>query len=545
MIRKTLAILVMAVALGSMLFVGNGCEEVLDILFAVDSTLVEENKDKLGWDGQNEDFDNQENAINLGGENAEGLPSKVDLRKHFPPIGDQGQYGTCVAWATGYNVRTYIDIMDRPSASDAYSPKDLFFTIRTKGYDPGNDCNGSYFESAFDAMQAEGIVKLSQMPYENLGSCTGTPASASLKEPGKIKNYRKIDQDVNTLKSYLAQGRAIAFGARLGDNFMSANDNLDVLSYDTYQYSGMHAYHAMALAGYDDSKGTNGAFLVVNSWGTNWGNDGYIWVDYNFFSSSDFCFGAYVASTFEGKEPDDDDDGYVDDDVVNDGTDLLAWDATDVEDGENRSLYYDTYNSGSTTVSSSAEWAVVYLYFNAFDANDFGILVYDSYTDDRGTKGEYGDLESGPGDVNVWANVDLAPGQIVAEAITGDPDVLMYYTYSIPSSLNGEYYFVAIADAYDVLREADEENNFSFAFNEDYVSVVNGVISSYTKKKSTDIRANKPVRSIVTKNNLNAYTTDEISTMLTYYKRSGKLKEKISEYLKSGKTFGRYFAPRP
>ena len=34
-----------------------------------------------------------------------GLPSAVDFTDKFPPIGDQGQYGTCVAWAAGYNLK--------------------------------------------------------------------------------------------------------------------------------------------------------------------------------------------------------------------------------------------------------------------------------------------------------------------------------------------------------------------------------------------------------------------------------------------------------
>jgi hypothetical protein len=38
--------------------------------------------------------------------------------------------------------------------------------------------------------------------------------------------------------------------------------------------------HAMLVVGYDDSKK---AFKLLNSWGTNWGDHGYTWVDYEFF----------------------------------------------------------------------------------------------------------------------------------------------------------------------------------------------------------------------------------------------------------------------
>ena len=40
--------------------------------------------------------------------------------------------------------------------------------------------------------------------------------------------------------------------------------------------------HAMVVIGYDDNK-YGGAFEILNSWGTAWGNGGYIWVKYSDF----------------------------------------------------------------------------------------------------------------------------------------------------------------------------------------------------------------------------------------------------------------------
>lgn len=56
---------------------------------------------------------------------------------------------------------------------------------------------------------------------------------------------------------------------------------------------GNNGYHAMTIVGYDDNvyfdlnqDGTiqdyeRGAFLVANSWGKAYGNDGYIWILYD------------------------------------------------------------------------------------------------------------------------------------------------------------------------------------------------------------------------------------------------------------------------
>jgi hypothetical protein len=41
--------------------------------------------------------------------------------------------------------------------------------------------------------------------------------------------------------------------------------------------------HALCVIGYDDNK-YGGAFEVINSWGSRWGNDGFIWIRYNDFT---------------------------------------------------------------------------------------------------------------------------------------------------------------------------------------------------------------------------------------------------------------------
>ena len=36
----------------------------------------------------------------------------------------------------------------------------------------------------------------------------------------------------------------------------------------------------MLIVGYDEDRK---AFKIVNSWGNNWGNNGFCWISYNFF----------------------------------------------------------------------------------------------------------------------------------------------------------------------------------------------------------------------------------------------------------------------
>ncbi|MEA2041757.1 MAG: C1 family peptidase, partial [Bacteroidota bacterium] len=374
-----------------------------------------------GWWGiENEDTESIEDAIQFGSGN---LPSSADISNRFPPVGNQGQYGTCVTWAVGYNHKSYMEAVanDRTTSdlnNEAYqfSPKYLFWAIPSGS--KGADCGGTGFEPAYDVMLNQGIAQMSVTPYTDLGDCSGSTSQWDGEAAQySIESYREIGTDASSLKQYIANGQVVSFGAKLGDNFMSWNSS-DVHYSDTYDYSGPHAYHAMTISGYDDSKGINGAFRVRNSWGTGWGDNGDIWVDENFFTGGDFAFCAFIATNSATTDPDPDGDNEVND--QEEGKDLLGWELNDVDnpnssDPTDRVAKYNVFNSGNETIYASEDWNIIYIYYNAYDANDYGILLYDYYSDDYGSLGEDGELtDGGDGLQNWWNNINVPAGHSVA-----------------------------------------------------------------------------------------------------------------------------------
>ena len=104
------------------------------LVFQSCNLFTQDNLDQaLGWLAEDENTDEIEDDVNLGFTlNSDNLPSSVDLKPYFPPIGDQGQYGTCVAWAVGYNHKSFLEAKENGDTyysdqNKIFSPKDLFW----------------------------------------------------------------------------------------------------------------------------------------------------------------------------------------------------------------------------------------------------------------------------------------------------------------------------------------------------------------------------------------------------------------------------------
>ena len=84
------------------------------------------------------------------------------------------------------------------------------------------------------------------------------------------------------MKTLLVQKTPIIIGAYLSSNF-GAVDEFGLVAYREHKvdYS-LDRCHAMLVVGYSDKYE---AFKIVNSWGRDWGNDGFVWIAYKAFEN--------------------------------------------------------------------------------------------------------------------------------------------------------------------------------------------------------------------------------------------------------------------
>jgi C1A family cysteine protease len=215
------------------------------------------------------------------------LPESASLLQYAPKRMNQGQQGSCVAWASSYACRTILHVQQTGENANqaAFSPAYLYNQIKLEG------CQGAYIKTAMDALTNNGNLPFSQFPYTDQ-SCNKTPSSTEIAagQRFKIKGFNRLSKDgedykVNMLaiKQNLAAGNPVVIGMQVGGSFMQNMMGKDVWipTESDYAMSGFGG-HAMCVIGYDDFK-NGGAFQIMNSWGEEWGNNGVAYVRYNDF----------------------------------------------------------------------------------------------------------------------------------------------------------------------------------------------------------------------------------------------------------------------
>ncbi len=224
---------------------------------------------------------------------AEPPPSAEDLTSEMPPVGDQGTQNSCVAWAAGYYDKTHIEYLEKiygyppvpwdlADPAHQISPSFIYNQINA-----GRDAGASMLDAQI-LLCDQGASMMSDFPY-NASDYTAWPSESAF---ARAIPYRDLDawgismmEDPGVLqvKYLIAAHHTCVIGINIYANF-DYIENYDTV-YTVHDKAGRsRGGHALCIVGYDDNKQTAdgpGAFRLVNSWGTDWGNQGYCWMSYS------------------------------------------------------------------------------------------------------------------------------------------------------------------------------------------------------------------------------------------------------------------------
>jgi hypothetical protein len=254
----------------------------------------------------------------------EDLPTNVDLRIHNLDIDDQGNSGSCVGNAAASILEVLTERINRglgfPGVYTNFSFMFLYWELRNEIGETGID-GGSWPHDAFDEVKEHGICEFDVWNKESQGYANASdfaliqPSAAAYTN---ALNYR-IEKEggyksIDNLNLVLDMKEALSKGLPVMASITVTNAIFGItgpIASHTYRGSldGSVAVggHAMAALGYDDSLG---GFIVENSWGSGWGDGGYMLLPYDVYEADSYAGETVVTTSFMGVTLDG--DNYID-----------------------------------------------------------------------------------------------------------------------------------------------------------------------------------------------------------------------------------------
>ncbi|XP_047178053.1 vignain-like [Vigna umbellata] len=218
-------------------------------------------------------------------ENVDKVPSSVDWRKKgaVTDVKDQGKCGSCWAFSTVVAVEGINQIKTNKLVS--LSEQELI-DCDTK---ENQGCNGGLMESAFDFIKRHGITKESNYPYEERD---GTCDASKVKKPAvSIDGHETVpvNNEAALLKAVAHQPVSVAIDAG-GFAFQFYSEGVFT------GLCGTDLNHGVAIVGYGTTRDGTKYWTVKNSWGSEWGENGYIRMERDVFNKRGLCGIAMEAS---------------------------------------------------------------------------------------------------------------------------------------------------------------------------------------------------------------------------------------------------------
>jgi cathepsin L len=179
------------------------------------------------------------------------------------PVRDQGPCGSCWAFATHGAYEGSYAILNK-----AFSDTSEQDTLDCSG---AGSCNGGWW--AFDYLIGTGSANEADYPYiAKDGTC-----QSNVSRPYKAVAWGYVDSTqeiptVHAIKQTLCQYGPLAVAVEVTPAFQAYTGGV------FNENSTGNVNHGVTLIGWDDTKQ---AWRIKNSWGSGWGESGYMWIGYN------------------------------------------------------------------------------------------------------------------------------------------------------------------------------------------------------------------------------------------------------------------------
>jgi C1A family cysteine protease len=219
------------------------------------------------------------------------IEAAVDLTKWCSPIEDQGKLGSCTANA-GVGLLEYYE---RRAYGRYLDGSRLFLYKVTRNLLGKKGDTGAHLRTTMKAIALFGVPPEKYWPY-NISEFDNEPSTFCYAFAGNFKaiQYYRLDpvgnstkESLDRIKTNLAAGLPSMFGFSVFSSIPKVGENTGDIPFPDSNDS-LIGGHAVVAVGYDDKKKirkSKGALMIRNSWGTQWGENGYGWLPYDYVES--------------------------------------------------------------------------------------------------------------------------------------------------------------------------------------------------------------------------------------------------------------------
>jgi len=216
------------------------------------------------------------------------MPPKVDLRGKIKTVFKQC-WNDCSA-----NVISNV-VMSLKDDDKAVSRLFQYYNSRFVADPDFITDNGATYRDALKALQKFGFVNEEEWDYSD--DHVNTPPTDEVFTLGLnntyfIKSYRKLFPTLTNIKYTLFTGNLIMLGIAIWDNFVNLDSNFVApLPAKDSVFCGLHA---VLMCGFDDALQS---CLCVNSWGRDWGDQGFFYLPYKFVLDEQLAMDFWMIKT--------------------------------------------------------------------------------------------------------------------------------------------------------------------------------------------------------------------------------------------------------
>lgn len=264
---------------------------------------------KYGW--KHDKDDKRDKLFKYTREVEMNFPPRIDLRERFklPDAYDQETLGSCTANAIAFAYQ-YADI--KQDGICDMMPSRLFIYYNERVIEGTvNEDSGAELRDGIKTINRDGACDEIMWIYD-ISKFAIKPPKICYNQAKKCKSvfYERVHQSMNSLKQVIFDGYPFVFGFQVYKSLESPEVAQTGIMPLPVKGKDIHlGGHAVTCVGYDDNKivapDVKGAWIIRNSWGPKWADNGYFYMPYEYMinpdSASDFWVIKTITSSLDKK----------------------------------------------------------------------------------------------------------------------------------------------------------------------------------------------------------------------------------------------------